>query len=317
MAEITLKLTDTAGRPVQYEALLRWEWSREDGVPCDALQAHLLAALPLPEIERVQLMADGITVFNGYCDLQRERADSNGSTVDIYARSTACLLTDNEAEPRVYTQPSVLALFLTNAKGMPFHCHLPETVCENDYTVSPGTSCFAVLDNFMTALCNRHIAVSPDNRIYLPEGNGCCRIYAQQLLSESKITERGSAISVIDYKTAGDSGYAHHLMSRTLSSQAICRSKKVSLSALPAWQQNAALLGKLQTAAAQYRRLEVTADGCYCPDLYDRLDYPSALTDKPTDYRITAITVSSSAQGVQTHFCLSRPIELKEITYVA
>lgn len=317
MAALTICLYDLNGAPVDGGDLLSYELNREDGVPCDSLLLAFRGAEPLPEIGMVKAYEDNRLVFSGCGDLQRDSFGGDGHQTLLYARSTAVLLTDNEAQPRTVTAPTAHTLFLLNTVGTAFTCDLPTLGCEADYTVSKGTSCYHAIDDFVFALTNRHIAVSPENKVYLPDGQGEISVSEGDLLSECRITDRGAPLSSIDYKAEGDAGYEHHLLSRYMERRGICRSRAVSLSALPAWQQNAALTGQLRTAAARYQRLEIKLDGCWLPSLYDRVRYQSALAVQPETYHITGITVAGNAGGEQTTLQLVKQIDGEEITYVA
>ncbi len=317
MAGITVLLFDLNGEAVDYGSLLSYEFNREDGVPCDSLLLQISEDTPLPEIKAVQAYYEDTMVFNGTCDLQRESIDTNGRHTLLYARSSAALLTDNEALPRTYTNPTAHTLFLLNAHGFGFQSALPQLHCEADYMVMKGSSCFQAIDSFVFVLTNRHIAVSPDNQLYIPQGEHCLCLPETVLLSECKITDRGSALSSIDYKAKGDKGYAHHIVSRYMESRGIRRSKAVSLSTLPYWQQNAALAGQLKTAANRYQQLEIKLSGCHFPSLFDTVSYRSEYALPLEKYRITAITVSGSGNSETTVIRLSGQTDLKEITYVA
>ena len=317
MAALTVLLYDLNGDEVEGAVLLSYVFNREDGVPCDSLLLRLESEETLPEINTVKAFYHNEPLFNGTCDCQRETIDSDGRRTLLHARSSASFLTDNEATPRTLTKPTAHTLFLLNAQSYGFQYALPELYCPADYTVTKGTSCFHAIDNFVFALTNRHIAVSPDDRLSIPKGENCLLLDEAAVLSECKITDRGSVVSEIDYKTENDYGYAHHIVSCFAQQRGIQRSKAVSLSALPYWQQNAALSGQLKTAAAHYERLEVKLLGCHLPALYDRITYPSRLGLRPEDYHVTAVTVTENADGVQTALQLSKQIDLEEITYVA
>lgn len=317
MAGITIQLFDLNGEAVDNGCLLSYEFNCEDGVPCDSLLLQLAKEAPLSEIKAVKAYYEGDIFFNGQCDWQRECVDTNGRYTLLYARSSAATLTDNEAPPKTYTNPTVHTLFLLNASDFGFQSALPTLFCEADYMVTKGLSRFQAIDDFVFGMTNRHMAVSPDNQLHIPLGKQCLTLPETAILSECRITDRGSALSGIDYKTKGDTGYAHHIVSRYLESRGICRTKAVSLSSLPAWQQNAALTGQLKTAAARYHQLEIKLSGCFFPSLFDTIDYPG-LYDLPSEnYRITAITVAGNDSGNTTTLRLSGQTDLKEITYVA
>lgn len=317
MAGITVHLFDLEGEAVDFDSLLSYEFNAEDGVPCDSLLLQVAESAPLPEIKAVKAYFETALIFNGCCDWQREYTDATGRHALLYARSSAAILTDNEAIPKTYTNPTAHTLFLLNAGDFGFQNALPSLLCEADYMVMKGDSCYQAIDQFVYALTNRHVTVNTENQLVIPTGKHCLSLPENAILNEGIITDRGIALSGIDYKTIGDTAYTHHIVSRYIESRGIHRTKAVSLSSLPAWQQNAALSGQLKAAANRYRQLEIKLSGCYFPSLFDTVDYPSSYDVPLNRYRITAITVSGVSGSETTVLRLSEQIELEEITYVA
>lgn len=72
------------------------------------------------------LIKNNKLIFNGYCDCQRTTADERGFETYIYARSSACLLVDNDAFAYTYNRPSAQSLFDAYAKPFGFSYKLDD-----------------------------------------------------------------------------------------------------------------------------------------------------------------------------------------------
>ena len=64
---------------------------------CDSLSIKFIDNIKAVEIEKVLAYKDDELIFNGYCDCQKSAVDEKGFQTYIYARSSACLLVDNDA----------------------------------------------------------------------------------------------------------------------------------------------------------------------------------------------------------------------------
>ena len=317
MAEMRFVLYDINENPIVAENVISFEWSRDISAPCDALRLRFYADKALPEINRAEAYAGNKKIFSGYCDTQRESRDADGFSIFLYARSSACLLLDSEAEPFTYTNPSAHALYLLNAHPLGFTSCLPALCCESDYIVSKGTSCYGAVNSFVYALTSKNIAVSPDDVLYLPSGGDEVTISENDILSEKRVLNRGKVITAVDYKAEGDTAYSHHLKSQSLEAIGCRRTRKLNLTALPEWQRSCTLLGSMKNAAADYYTIELTLAGCIGAELYDTVRYKSELFGDISGYYISSFCVVCDAKGERTQFVINRPIDLKEITYVA
>ena len=316
MVDLTPTLFTAEGKSVTGVELTALEWSRDASAPCDALWLWITAESDLPEIDRVMLERDGDAVFSGYCDLQRE-TDSAGHSVCLYARSDAALLVDSEAAPGTFNGVTANTLFTVYAAPMGFQSALPRCSCSGEYMVNKGATLYGAVNDFVYALTGKSVCVSPQRVLYLPDGKHVSVIPADAVLETERSIHRGDVISRIDFKTEGDAGYDHHLLSRTLDAIGIRRSRKLNLSALPYWQQNAALQGQMQRAADGCYRASLTVSGCPSLELYGSVQCPLPRVRALSEYRIAAFTVRLNKNGVKTQIQLTKPMKLKEITYVA
>lgn len=92
---------------------------------CDSLSIKFIDNIKAVEIEKVLAYKDDELIFNGYCDCQKSAVDEKGFQTYIYARSSACLLVDNDAFAYTYNCPSALSLFQAYAKDLGFKFKLP------------------------------------------------------------------------------------------------------------------------------------------------------------------------------------------------
>ena len=317
MAEIKIVLTDTEGLSLEVKNdIISFELSRDINAPCDGLQLSFLSARLLGEIKDVRVSFDEELIFNGYCDTQREEAMVEGYRVFIYARSSACLLVDNDAVSYTYQSPSARSLFIINAKGFGFKFLLEDCFCQGNYTVGKGVSCYGAINNLVSAIRKKNIIVTPENELIIPDGKGTVVIDRNSVLSEKRIINRGSAISRIDYKTAAGSEYSYHFKSRSIENAGIRRTKKLNLSALPDWQRSYVLENLATEAALDYNSMELVTDKLIPVQLYDRVKTDEGCFEGINDYRIKGVYYSMSNRGVRTILKLFRQKNLEEIIYV-
>ena len=111
-------------------------------VACDSLSIKIIGGKSLDEIERVYAYKNNKLIFNGYCDCQRTTADERGFETYIYARSSACLLVDNDAFAYTFNRPSAQSLFDAYAKPFGFSYKLDDICTFKKYEVSSGSSLY-------------------------------------------------------------------------------------------------------------------------------------------------------------------------------
>lgn len=317
MAEIIFELTDIDGKHFVFEKLLSYTLSSETDAACDGLQLHFLTEGSLPELKTVTAFADGEKIFFGYVDYQQACAGSNGFSATVYARSSACILLDNEAEPFTYIRPSAYALFMLHAKPFGFESALPTIYCEADYTVSKGTSCYGAVNRFVSGISGKNLRVSPDNVLYLPEGKNLLIINPDEALEEARSVNRGDTVSSIDYKANGDTQYRHHIKSRYLEGRGFQKSQKLNLASLPGWQQAFTLRRRLESAAREYQKAELLLKGVVLAELYAPVSYSGSCFGSLNGYYVDSYRITLDSSGARTRITLLKKLELEEISYVA
>lgn len=90
-------LVTTLGKEIIPSGIVSAVLTQTAEVACDSLSIKIIGGKSLDEIERVYAYKNNKLIFNGYCDCQRTIADERGFETYIYARSSACLLVDNDA----------------------------------------------------------------------------------------------------------------------------------------------------------------------------------------------------------------------------
>ncbi len=317
MSELKFKAEDLNGTEFFIDNIVSFELSKSIGAACDGLRLYFKNDKPLGSIVRVFVYDNGDLIFNGYCDTQRETIKSDGIETFIYARSSACLLTDNEAKPFTYNCPSVKSLFLDNAESLGFKNGLPELYCESDYQVKKGTSCFGAVNDFVCGLTSKEIVVTPGNVLTLPQGDKKVFLSDYSILSEKRVVNRGDAVSRIDYKIDSANDYIYHIKSRFLEKENILRTRKLNLSSLPKWQREYTLMNKLRLYCSAYETFEIVIDGCRSFSLYDEACYDSSIFSDTDGCYISSVCCSCDKSGEKTKIVLNKKIDLEEITYVA
>lgn len=317
MALLKFILYDLENNTVEAKNIISYQLSRDIDAPCDGLRLSFSTDNSINEIKAICVYENDKCIFNGIVDTQREQLDDKGISVFIYARSTACVLVDNEALPFTYNYPSANSLYYHNAKGFGFKSKLPELFTSSGYQVGKGTSCYGAINNFVYGICGKKIAVDIDNYIYIPSGENIAEINDSKIISEKRIINRGNAISKIDYKANGSASYCYHIKSRFFDKKGICRSKKLNITAMPQWQQDSALLNALENGAADYITVEILVCGYVFANLYDRIDYKSKIFGDFEDYFISSVCHYGDANGEYTRLMLAKQIDLREVSYVA
>ncbi|MCR5206857.1 MAG: hypothetical protein K6C14_00080 [Eubacterium sp.] len=306
MAEIEFIITFLNGEKSKAAEVVSYEWSRDTRAACDGLRLVFLSESEPVEAVALEAYADGKCVFRGYADCQ---SFSDGRAF-IYARSSACLLVDNEAPQLTYNAPCVNTLFLVNAEDFGFKNGLKNYWVRADYPIGRGTSCYGAINSFVRAFCKNNIAVSPDGVLYVPDGKKSYTVDKNAVLGLKKIIKRGEAVSRIDCKTDGE--YNRHLKSTLLDKNGIRRSRKLSLSAVPEWQRSTLLSSVIEDSAREYYSAELTVSGVVTAELCSPVIY-----DGLEGYRISSLVTLGNKNGVKTVIGLSKELELGEVEYVA
>ncbi|MBQ7740590.1 MAG: hypothetical protein IJT65_05085 [Eubacterium sp.] len=317
MAEISFCFYDCNKNKTVPESVICYELSRDISAACDALRITFKPQSALDELKTVKAFNGEELIFSGLVDTQREAKDKNGSTAFVYARSLACLLVDNEAQPHTYNNPSVLALFNKNAEEYGFVCRLENTVCNSAYRVPKGASRYGAINSFVFSNTGRNIIVTPNGELTTDEGAKTVIIDNERIIYEKRIINRGDALSRIDYKNEGDKGYLRHIKSRFFEEKDIRRSKKLNLSSYPEWQRGNILLNRIKAAGQNYSKIELLISGFVKAGLYAGAEYISSFGGSSKDYYISSVSHILGENGERTRITLNKNIDYKEINYVA
>lgn len=316
MAKLSFVLKDIDGKEYTINRLISYQLNMDWDAACHGLRLEFISDFGLNELCSLQVFNDGKKIFNGYIDTQREAFDSKGNHCFLYARSSACLLTDNEATPFTYISPNSLALFNVNALPLGFSCDLPNLVSDQEYLVSKGVSCFRAINDFVEGISGNRICVDADDCISLLQGSKHLFVDGREVVSEKRIINRGDAIARLDYKTDSANGFDHHYKSRFFEKKGIKTSKKHNLSSMPIWQRDYSLHGVISSSAMDYFKLELVLDGAVDWSIGDKITYNSTFFGVMDDLQVRSLTFILDDKGERTNAILSKIIDLEELNYV-
>lgn len=306
-------LTDIDGRDYAVQNAVSFEIIFEADAACAGLRLYFDADSELEEINIVQARHDdGTLVFNGFCDVQRENRTETGLEYFIYARSSASLLVDNEAEPAEYKNPTAKQLFINNARDFGFECALPDIYIENSYIVSKGTSCFGAVNDFVSMAAGTPVYVDENNilRAYC-ESSELKYLNDYDVVSERFDISRCSVISRVDYKINAGEAYKYHCSNTLADKNKIYRSRKINLSGLPLWQREGAAQKKITQSLDEYYSLRVQLAGCCDFRLYDRV------VSNHGEFSVREIIISRNEKGEFTTLVMKKRAEGRAFNYVA
>ncbi len=313
MAELSIKLICETGESFFVEKIVSYELSSSVSAPCDGLRLNFTASEPLPVITGVEAYCEGALIFSGLCDTQREENTGQDVKCFIYARSSACILTDNEAEPCTYDAPTARSLFIVNAEKYGFKFSMEDIAFTGKYTVMKGCSCYSAINRLVSSVSGRNVLITPDGRLTLPVTDTVYKADAGDVISCRKIINRGAPLSEIDYKTASDSTYCRHIKSRYFESQGIKRTKKANLSAMFDRERTVELKRMLKEAAKEYEKLEISLTGLHGIKLYDGIDFEGGNAE---GYYTSSVLRVLDKNGERTVVTLVKEHDTEEIIYV-
>ena len=305
-------------RKYTIENLLELNFTQTVGVACDCFSAAFKSNTAIGEIVTVKVYEKDVLMFNGYCDNQKISEDKNGFEIYFYARSTASLLVDNEAQPFTYNKPTANQLCFTFAKPLGFECELPSIKSDEKYEVTKGTSCFGAISRFVSLTNGGQIYVTPQNSIKLYEKSSDIKsLNSYRILSACAVINRSEPLSEILFKrTSSSLGYKLHTKAQVNEALKLNeRRQYINLTSLPQWQREYAVYERLKASFENYKTLEVTVAGYASDNLYQRFSY-SSKTGEFEDYILTEKKYTSDKTGQQTRLTLKKEIDIKEITYV-
>lgn len=287
-------------------------------VACDSLAVNFMCCDGAEEIVTVKAFDGETCLFNGLCDMQKNKITDEGFNVYIYARSTAALLVDNEAEPFTYNRPTAKQLWFTFAKPFGFKWDLPDIQCGDKYEVTMGTSCYGAISHFVSTAADRQIYITADNHIrLLEESTDIKSLNAYNVLSVQYVINRSEPLTEICFKKdISSSGYKMHTKAKAADCLMLSRRKHyVNLMSLAPWQRAYTIAQKLKASYENYETLEAVVSGYVREELYQRFSFSLRLGND-NDYLLSEKRYVVDKNGERTRLILKKKFDIKEITYV-
>lgn len=317
MAELRFELTDVDDGTVDVDNILSYELSMDVDAPCHGLRLYFTHSRALAELYSIRVFTDSKCIFNGYVDTQRETVNDDGITCFVYARSSACLLVDNQAKPFNYSHPCTQALYVLNAKEYGFTNRLPNIACDGNYLVTAGKSCWAAINDFVYGMTGNGIFVTADNCIVPARQGKKSAISPHSIVSARRVINRGDVISAIDYKNGDSRDYINHYRSNFFCSRRIRCTKKQNLGAFPDWQKNYILHNQLTQAGDDYMTYQLRLAEVWQGNLWDTVELQLGYFGRTGALEVSSIRYSMDKSGISTVVTLRRTIDMEEIDYVA
>ncbi|MCD7873131.1 MAG: hypothetical protein LUG21_07545 [Clostridiales bacterium] len=309
----------SGGRVFHPKEIISYEITSEVSAACDGLRLYFNYESGdfSEEIISVKVYDNEILLFNGFCDKQQITAGKSGTSIFVYARSTAALLVDNEAVPCEYSNPSSRQLCFQNAEEFGFECRLLDVLCEGEYRVLKGTSRFAAVNDFMQMIYGSGIYVSPQNEIKVfKKSSGLKTISEYEIISACRTINRSEVLSGIDYKINSDEKYRYHLNSKFAQEKGIVRKRLINLSSLPAWQRSATAERKIKTAVSNYFSVEITLKGSADIKLFDKVFISINDISVCGEFYVYETVKSKNKNGKTTYLALKKDMEEELLNYV-
>ena len=179
---------------------------RDEEAPADGMTVTL-AETGLPALHRVELLADGVCLFDGLTDEQHERWTAGRRETELVCRSFEALLLDNKAVPGAVRCPSrtvmehwqlrPLGLRALGGSGRVF---------PGEYTAVLGESVYAVLLGFARLYLGRDALWMPDETTvcFSPREARRCTLPAPvEVVFSRQPAERISEVMVQDTRSGG------------------------------------------------------------------------------------------------------------------
>lgn len=309
-------ITDIDSREYYPENIYQITMTDTAEAACSSLCFRFKSKPLLSEISDVKAYDSGRLIFNGYCDCQKITADDDGYEIFIYARSSACILVDNQSEPFTFNCPSARQLWAQYARDKGFKYKLGDITCAEKYEVSSGTSCYGAINNFVSALTGNGIYISPYNEISVRTASSDLKnLDNYNILSACCVINRSEPVSVISYKREQDTDYRAHIKSRLAEEKKISRRRFVNLNSLPQWQRENTVYQKLKDCFDEYMLLEITVAGKVGDELFRRFSYSGEIGSF-TDYILTEKKYTLDESGERTKLILKKAVDIGDITYV-
>lgn len=312
-----IEMTD--GEKKQVDTVISYSWSADLSAACDGLRLYFLKndVSDTAEAYRIRVFDGSDCVFFGYVDTEKTTYDAQGCVGFIYARSSACLLVDNEAAPVTLISPTSTQLFETFAKEFGFKNGLGEIQGDTVYMIPKGTSCFGAIQDFAADVSGAGIYVDSDNTLRLYDNCDEIEIPQDIVISASVITERGEPVSDLNYKIESSEPYRHCLTSLFLKQENISRKRYFNASSYRVGQRERVLRQKLYSLSGSYRRLELTVQGTVLRPLYSRFTPQSNQPEYFRGYILEQRVIEGSEKGEITKLVFRKDVDLQEVMYVA
>lgn len=309
----------TGGEKKQVDTVISYSWSADLSAACDGLRLYFLKndVSDTAEAYRIRVFDGSDCVFFGYVDTEKTTYDAQGCVCFIYARSSACLLVDNEAAPVTLISPTSTQLFETFAKEFGFKNGLGEIQGDMVYMIPKGTSCFGAIQDFAADVSGAGIYVDSGNTLRLYDNSDEIEIPQDIVISASVITERGEPVSDLNYKIESSESYRHCLTSLFLKQENISRKRYFNASSYPVGQRERVLRQKLYSLSGSYRRLELTVQGTALHPLYSRFTPQSNQPEYFRGYILEQRVIEGSEKGETTKLVFRKDVDLQEVMYVA
>lgn len=305
------------GKRLMIDRIKEIGFTQSVGVACDSLWVSFFSSSSIAEIVKVRAYNNNTLIFNGLCDCQKSTVNKEKNEIYIYARSSAAILVDNEAQPFTYEKPSARQLCCCNTEKFGFVCKLPDIYSNMKYEVVKGTSCYGAVSSFVSLLTGESIFITPDNKIEIMKiSDGIKNINKYKIVSACHTINRSEPyLQIIFKKSSFESAYNMHTKSQLADEAGIGRMVYINLSSLPQWQRENIVLQRLKKSYEDYRVLEIKVCGYGDERLLQRFSYRSAY-EGFDDYTLYEKRYVYDENGEFTVFKLKKSIDLKEITYV-
>lgn len=316
---MTFEIEMTDGVKKEIDSIISYSWSSDIGAACDGLRLYFLNNDSDYEADayRIRVYDGTDCVFFGYVDTEKNTFEADGVVCFIYARSTACLLVDNEAKPVTLVSPTSTQLFETFAKDFGFSNGLEEASSDSSYMIQKGTSCFGAVNDFMSDINGGGVYVDSSNTLRTYKSGNELKIPDEIILSYSVITERGEPVSELFYKIESGESYRHCLSSDYLSGENMTRRRYFNASSYPAGQREKVLRQKLYSLSEGYRQLQLNVQGAVTAPLYSRFVSGQGQDKRFNGYVLFQRVIEGSEKGETTKLVFRKEIDLQEVMYVA
>lgn len=314
MADVSISLFDLEEKEIEIDELILYELCSDLDAACDALKISFLYKKALPEIYRVEASVNGKRVFFGYADTQRENECSNGFVCFIYARSSACLLTDIEAKPFTYYSPSAASIWKRNADDLGFEYKLGDIYCEDEYQISKGTSVFGAIQGFVLYAAGESIRITPQNCVEIMKSKNSVEIKGD-ILELKRVINRANALSKITYKLNSDKDYIYTRESEFIKSRKITSGVMKNLSSVEDWQRDRVLESIMLSANSEYYTYEITVAGFECVELMDEIKVKSRMFGLIKGFAFSIMHIMDE-NGERTRLKIRVSFDLEERTNV-